>query len=61
MAEPTDRPPARPCVPGAPHHTPRARDDKAAREERLAAELRENLRKRKRQERARKDRPPPET
>jgi len=37
----------------APHHTPRTAADKAARDARLAAELRKNLLKRKRQRRDR--------
>ena len=41
--------------PGRPHHTPRTRADKAVRQARLAAELRANLLKRKRQQRARGD------
>jgi hypothetical protein len=36
-----------------PHHTPRTLAEKGAREARLAAEMRANLRKRKRQQRAR--------
>jgi hypothetical protein len=44
-----DREPARP------HLTPRIRADKAARAARLAAEMRANLLKRKRQQRARGD------
>jgi hypothetical protein len=43
--------------PEAPHQTPRTRAEKAAREARLAAEMRENLVKRKRQQRARGGRP----
>ena len=39
--------------PSAPHHTPRTKAEKAAREARLADEMRENLLKRKRQQRAR--------
>jgi hypothetical protein len=42
----------------APHHTPRTQADKAARQARLAAEMRQNLRKRKRQQRARDGKPP---
>jgi hypothetical protein len=42
----------------APHQTPRTRAEKAAREARLAAEMRENLLKRKRQQRARDRRAP---
>jgi hypothetical protein len=41
--------------PPRPHLTPRTRADKAAREARLAAEMRANLLKRKRQQRARGD------
>jgi hypothetical protein len=41
--------------PGRPHHTARTRAEKAARQARLAAELRANLLKRKRQQRARGD------
>jgi hypothetical protein len=37
----------------APHHTPRTAADKAARDARLAAEMRKNLLKRKRQRRDR--------
>ena len=44
--------------PAAPHQTSRTQAEKAAREARLAAEMRENLRKRKRQQRARDDREP---
>jgi hypothetical protein len=43
----------------APHHSPRAREEKAARQARLAAEMRRNLLKRKRQQRARDGRTPP--
>jgi hypothetical protein len=39
--------------PGQPHQTPRTRGEKAARQARLAAEMRSNLLKRKRQQRAR--------
>jgi hypothetical protein len=61
MAERDDRPP--PSSPerapaDAPHHTPPTRAEKAARDARLAAELRQNLLKRKRQQRARGDRTP---
>jgi hypothetical protein len=42
----------------APHHTPRTKAEKAARQARLAAELRQNLLKRKRQQRARSRTPP---
>jgi hypothetical protein len=42
----------------APHQTARTQAEKAEREARLAAEMRENLRKRKRQQRARDDRKP---
>ena len=61
MPEPPDKPPA-PArrSPDAPHHSPRTREEKAARQARLAAELRQNLQKRKRQQRARDDRTPPE-
>ena len=61
MAEPPDEPPS-PArkSPAAPHHSPRTRAEKAARQARLAAELRQNLQKRKRQQRARDDRTPPE-
>jgi hypothetical protein len=48
------RPPA-----DAPHHTAATRAGKVARETRLAAEMRANLLKRKRQQRARAGRPPP--
>jgi hypothetical protein len=61
MADPADKP-GRAVTgrvedrePGRPHHTPRTRADKAARQARLAAELRSNLLKRKRQQRARGD------
>ena len=43
---------------GAPHHTPRTKAAKAARQARLAAEMRQNLLKRKRQQRARSRTPP---
>jgi hypothetical protein len=43
----------------APHQTPRTREEKAARQARLAAEMRQNLLKRKRQQRARDGRTPP--
>jgi hypothetical protein len=46
--------------PDAPHQTARTREEKAARQERLASELRRNLLKRKRQQRARDDRTPAE-
>jgi hypothetical protein len=46
--------------PDAPHHLPRTQEEKAARQARLAAELRQNLQKRKRQQRARDDRTPAE-
>ena len=41
----------------SPHHAARTRADKAAREARLAAEMRNNLLKRKRQQRARDGEP----
>jgi hypothetical protein len=41
-----------------PRHTERTRADKAARQSRLAAEMRKNLQKRKRQQRARDGDPP---
>jgi hypothetical protein len=44
---------------GAPHQTPRTKAEKAARQTRLAAEMRQNLLKRKRQQRARDRRTPP--
>jgi hypothetical protein len=46
--------------PDAPHQTARTREEKAARQARLAGELRRNLLKRKRQQRARDDRTPAE-
>jgi hypothetical protein len=61
MAERRDKPPpgaAKPEPAEAPHHTPRTREEKAARQARLAQEMRENLLKRKRQQRARDRRPP---
>ena len=60
MPERPDKPPA-PArrSQDAPHHSPRTRKEKAARQARLAAELRQNLQKRKRQQRARDDRTPP--
>jgi hypothetical protein len=53
-------PPGSPDRPSAdaPHHTPRTQADKAARQARLAAEMRQNLLKRKRQQRARDGKPP---
>jgi len=56
MADPPDRPRSAPgaAKPG-PHHTARTEADKAARQTRLAAEMRKNLLKRKRQQRARGD------
>ena len=39
--------------PEQPHHAPRTQAEKAARQTRLAAEMRKNLLKRKRQQRAR--------
>jgi len=61
MPEPPDKPPsAARRSPQAPHHSPRTREEKAGRQARLAAELRQNLQKRKRQQRARDDRTPPE-
>ena len=45
---------------GAPHETPRTQAEKAARQARLAAEMRQNLLKRKRQQRARDDLKPPD-
>jgi hypothetical protein len=60
MAERPDRPPSpERKSPDAPHHSPRTREEKAARQARLAAELRQNLLKRKRQQRARDGRTPP--
>jgi hypothetical protein len=53
MADPIDRP-----APTDPHLTPRAQAGKAARQARLAAEMRDNLVKRKRQQRARDARAP---
>jgi hypothetical protein len=61
MAEPVGKPgPSRTGraddrEPARPHHTPRTLEEKAAREARLAAEMRANLLKRKRQQRARDD------
>jgi hypothetical protein len=64
MADPPDKPPQvkrpesqDPPQPG-PRHSPRTQADKAARQARLAAELRQNLLKRKRQQRARDRRTP---
>jgi hypothetical protein len=52
-----DQPDKRRSAPGAakpdPHHTARTQADKAARQARLAAEMRSNLLKRKRQQQAR--------
>jgi hypothetical protein len=61
MAEKAGEPPpgAAQREPAAPHQTPRTRADKAARQARLAAEMRQNLLKRKRQQRARDGRTPP--
>ncbi len=53
MADPKDKP-----KPTDPHLTPRTQADKAARQARLAAEMRANLVKRKRQQRARDARTP---
>jgi hypothetical protein len=61
MADPHDKPPPGSPEresPKTPHHTPRTQADKAARQARLAAEMRQNLRKRKRQQRARDGKPP---
>jgi hypothetical protein len=60
MAERDDKPPpdASQREPaGFPHQTPRTRAEKAARQARLAQEMRENLLRRKRQQRARERRP----
>jgi hypothetical protein len=46
--------------PDAPYHSPSTREEKAARQARLAAEMRQNLLKRKRQQRARDGRTPPD-
>jgi hypothetical protein len=55
MADRPDKPASVPQRGSAeePRHSPRTRADKAARQARLAAELRQNLLKRKRQQRAR--------
>jgi hypothetical protein len=56
MAERRDKPSPGSAAPEpaeAPHQTTRAREEKAARQARLAQEMRENLLKRKRQQRAR--------
>ena len=60
MAERDERPAgAARREPGeAPHQTPRTRMEKAARQARLAQEMRENLLKRKRQQRSRERRTP---
>jgi hypothetical protein len=60
MADRPDKPASVPQGGSAeePRHSPRTRADKAARQARLAAELRQNLLKRKRQQRARDGRTP---
>jgi hypothetical protein len=58
VADPPDKPgPAPGAAKPAPHHVARTQQGKAARQTRLAAEMRANLLKRKRQQRARSDRP----
>jgi hypothetical protein len=59
MADPPDKrsPPAPGAAKPAPHQVARTQEGKAARQDRLAAEMRNNLLKRKRQQRARSDRP----
>jgi hypothetical protein len=47
-------------MPETPHLTPARRAEHAARDKRLADALRENLRRRKEQARARKDEPTPD-
>jgi hypothetical protein len=60
MPDPPGKPPpGAPRASPAPHLSPRTEEEKAARQARLAAELRENLLKRKRQQRARDGRKPP--
>ena len=45
----------RPDKPEQPHRTPRTQAEKAARQERLAEEMRKNLRRRKQRARAQED------
>jgi hypothetical protein len=59
MADPPDKPRAASgAAKPAPHQAARTRADKAERQARLAAEMRKNLLKRKRQQRARDGEPP---
>ncbi len=61
MADRPDKPVSSARTDGAkpdPHHSARTKADKAARQARLAAEMRNNLLKRKRQQRARDGDPP---
>jgi hypothetical protein len=64
MADQPDKPPhseppeSKDPAQRGPRHSPRTQADKAARQARLAAEMRQNLLKRKRQQRARDGRTP---